>query len=277
MSTDHTPIPLWPETPPGPCRAGHNEDPRAQETPIAVPFLLPADDAAPRPLVVVCPGGGYSHRAAHEADPVAVWLNGLGVHALVCHYRVFPWLYPAALHDVQRAVRLARERAAGWHVDPARIGVLGFSAGGHLAGCVANFGDDGDPGAVDPVARRASRVNALIACYPVVTNGPLGHAGSFQNLLGDQPDPERRQRLSLERSVTAANPPAFIWHTANDPAVPVQNALLYASALAEAGGACSLHVYPNGRHGLGLAADAPGSVRDWTGACAAWLAEIGWR
>jgi len=120
-------------------------------------------------------------------------------------------------------------------------------------------------------------VNALVACYPVISNGPRGHVGSFQNLLGDQPDPELWQRLSLERSVTAANPPTFIWHTANDSGVPVQNALLYASALAEAGVTCSLHVYPNGRHGLGLATAAPGSVRNWTQACAAWFAELGWR
>ncbi len=275
MSTP-TAIPLWTGTPPGTFRDAMRDDPRAREAPVVKPFLLPATDTLARPLVVVCPGGGYSHRAPHEGDPLAVWLNGLGIHALVCHYRVFPWLYPSALLDVQRTVRLARANAAVWGVDPERIGVLGFSAGGHLAACAATFGDAGEAGADDPVARLSSRVNALVACYPVISNGPKGHAGSFQNLLGDHPDPEMWRRLSLERSVTPDHPPTFIWHTANDAGVPVENALLYASALAEAGVSFALHVYPDGPHGLGLAVDRPGSVRTWPQACASWFGELGW-
>ena len=125
---------------PGAVAPGMEQHERAKETPHAKLFLL--EGGPVRPLMVVLPGGGYGCRAAHEADPVAEWFNGLGLHALVCHYRVFPWRHPAPLSDAQRAVRLARHHAAAWQVDPARIGVLGFSAGGHLAASVANFGND---------------------------------------------------------------------------------------------------------------------------------------
>ena len=269
-------VSLWPGTPPGICRPDPRDEPAPREIPCLKPFILPTEDGRLRPLVVVCPGGGYRGRAPHEADPVALWLNGLGLHAAVCHYRIFPWLHPTPLLDAQRAVRLVRTQAAAWGVDADRIGVLGFSAGGHLACSVANFGDDGDASSDDLVARASARVQALIACYPVVTNSDQGHAGSFQNLLGEHPDPALWRRLSLESSVTPANPPTFIWHTANDGAVPVANALLYAQALADVRVPFALHVYPDGRHGLGLARDCPGSVRGWTLACEAWLREIGW-
>jgi acetyl esterase/lipase len=259
---------------PGAVAPGMEQHERAKETPHAKLFLL--EGGPVRPLMVVLPGGGYGCRAAHEADPVAEWFNGLGLHALVCHYRVFPWRHPAPLSDAQRAVRLARHHAAAWQVDPARIGVLGFSAGGHLAASVANFGDDGDAASADPVARHSSRVQALVACYAVISNGPFGHRGSFANLLGPDPDPALARRLSLETSVTAANPPAFLWHTAGDAGVPVANSLLYAQALAAAKVPFSLHVYPDGRHGLGLGRDHPGTAREWTRACEAWLRELGW-
>ena len=266
---------LWPGERPGSCREDQRDHPGAREMPHLVPFLLPRDGVV-RPLVVVLPGGGYGGRAGHEGAPIAAWLNEIGLHAVVCNYRVYPWLYPTPLIDAQRAVRLTRAHAAEWGVDPARIGVLGFSAGGHLACAVANFGDDGEAGAAEPVARCSSRVQALISCYAVVSSGSRGHAGSFRNLLGEKPAPELLHRLSLENSVTAANPPAFIWHTANDGAVPVANALLYAEALDAAKVPFALHIYPNGRHGLGLAHGEPGTASGWTLACEAWLREQGW-
>lgn len=269
------PIPLWPERIPGRVEAEHQEHERAREVPTLVPYLLPGDSV--RPLVVVCPGGGYGNRAPHEGAPVAEWLNGLGLHAAVCHYRVFPWRHPQPLHDAQRAIRLVRHHAAAWKVDTARVGVLGFSAGGHLACSVANFGDPGDPAAADPVARCSSRPDALVSCYAVVSNGPHAHQGSFRNLLGDAPDPEQWTRLSLEKSVTRQNPPSFIWHTVTDQAVPVENALLYASALRAHGVPFALHIYPNAHHGIGLGRDFPGTARNWSGDCAAWLLELGWR
>lgn len=245
----------------------------ASEVPLLKLFLLTG--GPPRPLVIVLPGGGYGGRAAHEADPIALWLNGLGLHAAVCHYRVFPWRHPTPLDDAQRAVRLVRSQAQAWGVDADRIGILGFSAGGHLACSVANFGDDGIAG--DAVARVSSRVNALIACYPVISFGTFTHSGSRINLIGDTPAPELVHRLSLEQTVTPQNPPAFIWHSADDPGVPVQNSLLYADALSRAGIPFALHVYPHAPHGIGLGRDFCGTVRGWSDACAAWLHECGWR
>jgi acetyl esterase/lipase len=259
---------------PGAIAAGQENHERAKETPHAKLFLLGGQRT--RPLMVVLPGGGYCVRAPHEADPVAQWFNGLGLHALVCHYRVFPWRHPAPLADAQRAVRLARLNAAAWQADPDRIGVLGFSAGGHLACSVANFGDDGDAASDDPVARLSSRVQALVACYAVVSSGPHGHRGCFANLLGEKADPALRERLSLENSVTPRNPPAFLWYSANDASVPVENSLLYARALSAARVPFALHVYPNAPHGIGLGRDYPGSAREWTLSCEAWLRELGW-
>ncbi|MEI8242527.1 MAG: alpha/beta hydrolase [bacterium] len=274
MSAGDETIPLWSGTPPGAVVPGQEQHERAKETPQLKLFLLAGD--RPRPLVVVLPGGGYGGRAPHEADPVAQWLNGIGLHALVCHYRVFPWRHPAPLADAQRAVRRVRHQAAAWQVDPSRVGVLGFSAGGHLACSVANFGDDGDAASDDPVARQRSRADALIACYPVVSFGPRGHQGSRINLIGDSPDPALLRRLSLENSVTPRNPPAFLWHSANDAGVPVANSLLYAQALSDANVPFSLHVYPDAQHGIGLGRDHPGSARGWTQACEAWLQELRW-
>lgn len=268
-------IPLWEGEMPGVLDASAGDCPAAHETPCIKTFLLDGD--ATRPLVVVCPGGGYCCRAPHEADPVSQWLNGLGIHSVVCHYRVSPWRHPAPLSDAQRAVRMVRANAAKWHVDPDRIGILGFSAGGHLACSAANFGDDGDAASGDPIARQPSRVNALISCYSVVTSGDKAHLGSFENLFGKDPDPALLEKFSLEKSVTPANPPAFIWSTANDGAVPVENSLLYASALSAAGVPFSLHVYPNAWHGIGLGRDFPSTARRWTIDCEAWLQEIGWR
>lgn len=268
------PIELWSGPLPGCRRPGHESDPRATERPWLKPALLPGD--RPRPLIVVLPGGGYAHRAPHEGAPVAAWLNGLGLHAAVCHYRIFPWLHPAPLQDAQRALRLVRARAGAWCVDPRRVGVLGFSAGGHLACSVANFGDDGDATADDEVARQPGRADALVACYPVVTFGAARHDGSMRNLLGDEPDPAQRQTLSLETTVTSANPPSFIWHSADDPGVPVANSLIYAQALAAQHVPFALHIYAHAPHGIGLGRDHPGAARGWTLACEAWLRERGW-
>ena len=272
---EHMQIPLWEGELPGFLDTTAADCPAAHEIPCIKTYLL--DGEIRRPLVVVCPGGGYSCRAPHEADPVSEWLNGLGIHSVVCHYRVSPWRHPAPLMDAQRAIRIVRANAAAWKVDPDRIGILGFSAGGHLACSAANFGDDGDPASADPIARFSSRVNALISCYSVITGGPKAHRGSSDNLLGKNPDPELFRKMSLENSVTPANPPAFIWSTANDGAVPPENSLYYAEALSAAGVPFSLHVYPNAWHGTGLARDFPSTARRWTIDCEAWLQEIGWR
>lgn len=255
------PLPLWPAV-------------STPEVPTLTPFLVPGDKV--RAAVVVCPGGGYGGRAAHEGAPICRWLNSLGIHAFLCDYRVAPNRHPIPLNDAQRGIRHVRHNAVEWKVDPDQVGILGFSAGGHLVCSVGNFGDDGDATSGDPIARQPGRANAVIACYPVVSSGPFAHRGSFNNLLGENPDPALLAQLSLETTVSPRNPPTFIWFTADDGAVPVENGLFYAAALRKHRIPFALHVYPTGNHGLGLSPEN-GPVSAWTNACAEWLSGIGFR
>ncbi len=230
--------------------------------------LVASDAAGPRPVVLVLPGGGYRMTADHEAEPVARWLADLGVHAVVLRYPVAPEgatapLHPAPLDAATAAVRWVRAGGTGLDVDPGRVGVLGFSAGGHLAATLSTVDD------------AAVRPDATVLCYPVVSFGSDAHEGSVEALLGVGASADARAALSAELRVTAATPPAFVWHTADDAAVPVANAVLYARALWAAGVPAELHVYPSGRHGLGLAAEEPHVAR-WADACAAWLTQLGW-
>lgn len=261
------PVVLWPDG--APLALGKT----VEEQPALTPFLPAAN--TPTAAVIVCPGGAYSHRAPHEGEPVARWLASLGVAAFVVSYRVAPYQHSAALLDAQRAIRMVRARAEQWNIDPARVGILGFSAGGHLATCAATFFDAGNAAAADPIDRHGSRPDALIACYPVIDLGPFSHAPSIKRLLGETPAPALLHKLSLQNSVTANNPPAFIWTTAEDASVPVQNVLLLATALRQQGVPFELHVFPHGRHGLGLAEGL--DAHRWTGQAAQWLAQIGFR
>lgn len=220
------------------------------------PYLV--DGLGPGPAVVVCPGGGYRRHAAHEGEPVARWLNGLGIAAFVLEYRVAPHRHPAPLEDALEAIRLVRARADEWRVDAARVGILGFSAGGHVAASAGTL------------AGETGRPDLMVLCYPVITFREHHHQGSMLNLLGEDPSEASRLALSLETRVTAQTPPTFLWHTAEDASVPVQNSLLFAEALAWQGVPFELHVFPRGRHGLGLATEEP-LVSSWTGLCAAWL------
>lgn len=229
---------------------------------------------APTAAVVVCPGGGYGNRAGHEGEPIAIWLGSLGISAAVLRYRVAPYRAPAPQLDALRAIRYVRSRAVEWNVDPARIGILGFSAGGHLACSASNLGDDGNCSADDPVERHSSRVQAATLCYPVIVTGEFAHEGSRTNLLGDEPSEELLARYSGEKMVHAQTPPTFIWHTADDPVVPVENALLYALALRRHGIPHELHVFESGKHGLGLAQAHP-EAYIWTELCAVWLRKQG--
>lgn len=257
--------PLWPGAVPMP------DGVEPARPPAYTPFLVQTVDM--HPCLVVCPGGGYGRKAMHEAIPVAHWLNALGVSALVLDYRVAPHRHPAPLTDAQRLIRLARHNAAEWDIDPKRIGILGFSAGGHLAAAASTLFDGGDPAAEDPVERQSSRPDASILCYPVITFGEHRHDGSMRNLLGKRPLPRLRIDLSLESRVTPETPPTFLWHTADDSAVPVENALLYARACHANRVPFALHVFPEGRHGLGLAEERA-DVREWTRLCHEWLAHI---
>ena len=227
--------------------------------------------APARPAVLVLPGGGYGHQAGHEAEPVAEWLASLGIHAFVLRYRVAPHRHPAPLEDAKTAMLYIRSGRHGLAVDRSRVGVLGFSAGGHLA---ATLGTGVATGRRDlDVAAAVPDLSVL--CYPVVSFTRDVHQGSVDNLLGGAPPSEALAALSVERQVTHRTPPAFIWHTADDAAVPVSHSLAYAGALWSAGVAAELHVFPQGRHGLGLAAGEPGPGQ-WTALCAAWLERSGW-
>ena len=206
-----------------------------------------------RPAVLVLPGGGYGFTSEREATPVALEFAAAGMSAFVLHYSVAPDVYfPTELVQVYTAVRLIREHAAEWNIDPEQIYVCGFSAGGHLAASsgvfwnrdwVRKLGFDSD----------AHKPNGLILSYPVITSGEFAHRGSFENLLGDQYSDALLELNSLEKQVTKDTPRCFIWHTAEDEAVPVQNSLMFAGALAANQIPFELHVYPHGSHGLSLA------------------------
>lgn len=258
-------MPLWPGSPPGAVKDDF--------VPTLTKLLLPGDEV--RGAVVVVPGGGYSGRADHERVPIAQFFNKSGYHAFVLDYRVSPHRNPEPLSDAARGVRLIRQNAAEWHVKPDKIAVLGFSAGGHLTASLGVFFDAGEAASDDPVARQSSRPDALVLCYPVLSSGKFAHRGSFDNLLGKDASDAEREKMSIERHVPADMPPAFLWSTADDQAVPVENSLLLAMAMREKGIPLEMHIYPHGRHGLGLAPD-DAHIATWTPLCAEWLKGMGW-
>jgi acetyl esterase/lipase len=261
---------LWPNGAPGAL----GDEP--VDKPKITVYLAPADRATGA-AVVVCPGGGYQVVAAdHEGKQIAEWLNSLGVSAFVLQYRLGQrYRHPAPLQDAQRTIRMVRSRATEWRVDPKRIGILGFSAGGHLASTAATHFDDGKPDASDPIERESSRPDFAVLCYAVISFvDPVAHAGSRRNLLGDPADPALVELLSNERQVTARTPPTFLWHTADDSAVPVENSLQFFEALHQAGVPGELHVFPHGRHGLGLAPGDP-ALSQWPRLCAVWMESLG--
>jgi acetyl esterase/lipase len=259
---EQEPVLLWPNGAPG--ALGDTPEDR----PVLRPFVR--SDGDPTACIIVCPGGGYAMRARHEADPIAQWINSLGLASFVLEYRVKPYQHPQPLNDAQRAIRIVRNRADQWRVDPKRIGILGFSAGGHLACSAATIFDSGQPDARDPIDRQSCRPDLLVACYAVISFIRFMHKGSEQNLLGPNPDAKLVRDLSLETRVTAQTPPTFLWHTANDDVVPVENSLGFAEALAENKIPFSLHVFPQGAHGLGLAQDNP-QAKKWPDLCADFL------
>lgn len=255
------------------------EIPEALQTPgpnAVVPKIVafpPSRDQTSAKLpgaVIVFPGGGYTGRAPHEAAPVAEWLAGLGLWAFVAEYRVSPYRHPAPLLDGQRAVRWVRHHAGTYGYDPNRVGILGFSAGGHLASTVATHFDGGNPVHYDEIERQNCRPDTVILCYAVISFIEHRHEGSMRALLGDDPPIRLRKELSNELQVTSSTPPTFLWHTAEDAGVPVEHSLLFAGALRKQGVPFSLHIYPYGAHGLGLARDTP-LAGTWTDQCRQWL------
>jgi len=259
--------PLWPAGAPGKLGEGRGHEP-------TLTIWQPPADKANGTAIVVCPGGGYGGLAVdHEGRQIGEWLNTLGITAFVLEYRHGGqgYRHPIPLGDAQRAIRTVRSRAKEWNVDPAKIGILGFSAGGHLASTASTKFDAGKEDSADPIERVGSRPDFAVLVYPVITFvEPSAHKGSARNLLGPDATPEQLAALSNETQVTANTPPTFLMHTTEDAGVPPENSILYYLALKKAGVPAELHIYEVGRHGLGLAADTNGT-RDWPAACAAWL------
>lgn len=257
---------LWPGGAPGAVGS------EAADSPKITVYRAPSG-IANGSAVVVCPGGGYRVVAAdHEGKQVAEWLNSLGVSAFVLQYRLGPrYQHPAPLQDVQRALRMVRSRASEWSLAPSRIGVLGFSAGGHLASSAATHFVEGDPTSADPVERVSSRPDFAVLAYPVISLSTVAtHRGSRRNLLGEDPDPALVWKMSTELQVTPLTPPTFLFHTDDDSAVPVMNSILFFAALKRAGVPAELHVFAHGRHGVGLAPEDP-VLSQWPALCAQWL------
>jgi acetyl esterase/lipase len=231
-----------------------------------------ASDAANGSAVIVCPGGGYVRLAMDiEGTDVARMLNSIGVSAFVLKYRMVEYGHPAPLQDALRAIRLVRSRAAEFAVRPDRIGMMGFSAGGHLAASAATLFDapEGRTGA--PLDATSGRPDFVALLYPVITlQPPFAHAGSRQSLLGPNPDPMLIQRMSLENAVTKDTSPTFLVHTFEDTAVPLENSLLFYQALRRAGVPAELHLYEKGPHGFGLRPGL-GPTSEWPKRFAEWL------
>jgi acetyl esterase/lipase len=256
---------LWPDGAPG---AQGTED---IDKPTLTPFLVP-QGRGNGTAVVVCPGGGYAHLAIDkEGTEIARWLNSIGVAAFVLKYRLGPkYHHPVELGDAQRALRTVRTKAAEYRVQPDRIGIMGFSAGGHLASSAGTHFDAGSSAAADAIDRASSRPDFLILCYPVISFGQFAHRGSEQMLLGDNPDPKLVELMSNELQVTPQTPPTFLFHTTEDRTVPVENSVMFYMALRKAGVPAEMHIYEKGPHGVGLASTDE-ALSSWPARLADWL------
>lgn len=257
---------LWPGAAPG---ALGNED---SDIPSMTTYL-PRNTPTGMTAVIILPGGAYRNLAMnHEGRQVANYLNAAGIAAFLVKYRLGPrYHHPIEMGDAQRAIRMVRSHAAEWHIDPARIGIMGFSAGGHLAATVSTRFDSAAPAAADPADRASSRPDFAILAYPVISLiEPWTHQGSKTNLLGDNPPGELARSLSADLAVTPQTPPTFLFQTNADTTVPAENAVHYYLALRKAGVPAEMHIFENGPHGLGLALNDP-AIGQWPGLLLNWL------
>jgi len=267
-------FPLWPAGAPG--ALGTN----SADIPTLTVFLPKTTNV--NAAMVICPGGSYGHLAEHEGSLYARWLNEHGIAGFVLKYRLGGtngYRHPAMLQDAARAVRIVRARANEWNIDPRHVGIIGSSAGGHLAATLMTRFDAGDTNSADPIERVSSRPDLAVLCYPVITmTEPFVHRGSKTNLLGANPSPELVKELSGELHVTTNTPPCFIWATADDKTAPVENSLKFAEALRTARVPFELHIYESGKHGQGLGSHEwqPEKFLPWTRACTDWLKQRGW-
>jgi acetyl esterase/lipase len=259
-------MPLWPNGAPG---AQGTED---KDIP-TITVYLPRSITVGMTAVVVCPGGGYVNLAMnHEGRQVANYLNSLGIAAVVLKYRLGPkYHHPIELGDAQRAIRMLRANAKEMSIAPDRIGIMGFSAGGHLAVSASTHFDDGKADAADPIDRVGSRPDFAVLGYPVVSlTESWTHQGSKKALLGDNPDPQLVKSLSGENAVTAQTPTTFIFQTNADTTVPAENAIVYFLALRKAGVKGEMHVFETGPHGVGLATNDP-ALSEWSRLLTNWF------
>lgn len=268
-------IPLWPDGPPGRIDDGQPEQTTKRDgiervahvhEPALYPYLCPAQRNSGA-AVVICPGGAYGIVAIdHEGRDVARWLNTFGVNAFVLKYRLSPYHHPVPLMDAQRAMRLVRSRASEWAIDPDRIGIMGFSAGGHLASTVGTYFDR-PVKTGGPLAAVSCRPDFMILGYPVISfiDAEIAHRGSRRNLLGAADAPKLFESLSAERQVSVETPPAFLFHAKDDHGVSPENSLAFQRALRQAGVPAEVLLLDTGGHGFGLRRD------EWTEPCRQWL------
>jgi len=265
-------IPLWAAGAPG-AQGSAPED-----QPVITPYL-PPQGTANGTAVVIFPGGGYQHLSMEkEGSDVANWLTTTGITAFVVRYRLGPkYHHPLELGDAQRAIRTVRSRAAEWGVDPQRLGIIGFSAGGHLASSAGTHFDAGLGSNADVIDRASSRPDFMLLLYPVITmrGDSVTHMGSRKNLLGDTPDDALVRLMSNELQVTRSTPPTFIVHSTDDKTVPVENALMFYQALRNNAVPAELHVFEYGGHGFGLAPTDP-ILGTWTTLAESWMKRHGW-
>lgn len=269
----HKVEPLWVDGTPG--AKGNKDGDKPTLT-----IYLPPEEKMTGAAVVICPGGGYGHLAMdHEGHQIAQWLNSLGVAGFILKYRHrnsgAGYGHPAPLQDAQRAIGMVRRRAKEWNVNPNRIGILGFSAGGHLASTAGTHFHKGRSDAKDLIDRVSCRPDFMILIYPVISMTEwFTHRGSRRNLLGDNPDKNLVESLSNEKQVTRETPPTFLVHTDEDKGVPAENSIYFYLALRKAKVPAEMHIYQKGRHGFGLG-KKHGAVSSWSLRCAEWMRGMG--
>ena len=253
---------LWPETP------GQTE----KDIP-TLTMYRPDSSKTTGAAVIICPGGSYRGLAKHEGEDYALFLASYGITALVLKYRLGPvYGYREITADASRAMRIARAGAHRWKLNPNKIGIMGSSAGGHLASTMMTHFDNGDPASPDSIERVSSRPDFGILCYPVISMGAIGHPISREQFLGPNPTEELVKRFSNELQVTSSTPVCFLWHTFEDTTVSVDNSLEFAKALKKDGVPFDLHIYEQGRHGLGLGDKYPfANAHVWTKELIIWL------
>jgi acetyl esterase/lipase len=270
LMQDPQTIPLWEGQTPGALGTAPEDIP-------TLTIYMPPNTTGPMTAIIVAPGGGYRALSMNlEGRMPANYLNSLGIAAFVLKYRLGPkYHHPIEIGDMQRAIRIVRSRAEEWHINPARVGVMGFSAGGHLAATASTHFDAGNAAAADPIDRVGSRPDFAVLGYPVITlTEAWTHQGSKTSLLGDQPDAALARSLSNETQVTANTPPTFIFQTNADTTVPAENSVYYFLALRKAGVPAELHVFKDGPHGVGLAMQDP-ALSEWPKVLANWLRASG--